>query len=59
MFARHRDARRMNDVGLDALRGEPARQPETVMSGFKRHGNACDPVAILFSLRPPAVQQAQ
>ena len=31
VFARHRDARRMNDVGLDAPRGEPARQPEAVV----------------------------
>jgi hypothetical protein len=34
MFARHRNARCMNDVSLDALRGEPARQPEAVVSGL-------------------------
>src|SRR5262249_57281660 len=36
MFARHRNARGMNDVSLDALRGEPTRQPEAVVSGLER-----------------------
>ena len=45
----------MNDVGLDALRSEPARQPEAVVSGLGTpDGDACDPVAFLFGLRPPA-----
>jgi hypothetical protein len=30
----------MNDVSLDALRGEPARQPEAVVSGLERDGDA-------------------
>src|SRR4029077_3127776 len=59
MFARYRDARCMNDVGLDPLGGEPARQPEAVVPGFERHGDACDPVAVLRAPRPPALQQAQ
>ena len=37
MFARHRDARRMNDVSLDALRSKPVRQLEAVVSSFERH----------------------
>src|SRR5262245_64093707 len=59
VFARHRDARRMNDVSLDALRSKPARQPEAVVSSFECHSGTCDPVAFLFGLRPPAAQQVQ
>jgi hypothetical protein len=54
VFARHRDTRRMNDMGLDALRSEPARQPEAVVSSLERHGDACDPVTFLFGLCPPS-----
>jgi hypothetical protein len=43
-------------VSLDALRGEPARQPKAVVSGLERDGDAGDPVAVLFGLRPPAVR---
>ena len=49
----------MNDVSLDALRGEPARQPEAVVSGLERDSDPCDPVALLLGLRPPAIQQVQ
>jgi hypothetical protein len=49
----------MNDVGLDALRSEPARQPEAVVPGLEGHGDACDPVAFLFGLRPPAAQNLE
>jgi hypothetical protein len=59
MLARHRDARRMNDVGLDALRAEPARQPEAVVSGLERNRDACDPVTFLYGLRTPPAQQVQ
>jgi hypothetical protein len=59
VWACHRNARWMNDVALDALRSEPASQPEAVVSGFKRHGDAFDPVAFLFGLRPPAAQQLE
>jgi hypothetical protein len=38
----------MNDVSLDALRGEPARQPEGVVSGLERDGHPCDPVTLLL-----------
>ncbi len=59
VFARHGDARRMNDVGLNAPRGEPARQPEAVVSGLEGDGDTRDPVAFLLGLRPPAAQQLQ
>ena len=49
----------MNDMGLDALRSEPARQPEAVVSSLERHGDACDTVAFLCGLRPPSAQQVQ
>jgi hypothetical protein len=32
VFARHRNARRMDEVGLDAADAQPARQPEPVAS---------------------------
>jgi hypothetical protein len=59
VFARHRDARRMNDMGLDALRSEPARQPEAVVSSLERNGDAGDPVPLLFGLPTPATQQLE
>jgi hypothetical protein len=34
-------------------------QPEAVVSGLERDRDACDPVAVLLGLHPPAVQQAQ
>src|SRR4029077_6773150 len=40
MFARYRNARCMNDVALAPLRGKPACQPEAVVSGLERHGDA-------------------
>jgi hypothetical protein len=46
----------MNDMGLDALRSEPARQPEAVVSGLERNGDAGDPVALLFGLPTPATR---
>jgi hypothetical protein len=45
MFARHRNARCMNDVSFDAVRGDPTRQPEAVGSVLERDGDPCDPVA--------------
>jgi hypothetical protein len=49
----------MNDMGLDALRSEPARQPEAVVSSLERNGDAGDPMALLFSLPTPATQQLE
>jgi hypothetical protein len=37
----------MNDVDLDTKCGKPARQPEPVVSGLERDGNACDLVTFL------------
>src|ERR1700757_2330264 len=59
VFARDRDTRCMNDVDLDAECGEPARQPETVVSGLERDGNACDLVPFLLGLLLPTAQQLQ
>ena len=49
----------MNDVDLDAECGEPARQPEAVVSGLERDGDACDLVTFLLGFLPPAAQQLQ
>src|SRR4029453_7766534 len=35
VFPRHRNARCMNDVGLDATRSEPPRQPEAISAGLE------------------------
>jgi len=42
MFARHRDARGMDRVRLDATHRKPARQPEAVAAGFE---GKCNPSA--------------
>ena len=59
VFARHRDTRCMNDVDLDAECSEPARQPEAVVSGLERDGDAGDLVTFLLGFLPPAAQQLQ
>jgi hypothetical protein len=41
----------MNNVSLDALRGEPTRQPEAVGSGLERDGDTCDPAALFLGQR--------
>src|SRR5271168_3888463 len=43
MLARHRYTRCVNDVGLDAARLEPARQPEAVTASLEGDCNALDP----------------
>src|SRR5262249_29633985 len=42
MFARHRDARRMNDIRFDIARPQPARQPEAVSASLISEDNALD-----------------
>src|SRR5678815_29515 len=45
MLARHRHTRCVNDVGLDAARLEPARQPEAVTASLEGDCNALDPAS--------------
>ena len=42
VFAQHRDARGMDDVGFVAARSQPARQPEAIASGLISEHDALD-----------------
>src|SRR6266404_737598 len=59
MLARHRYARCVNDVGLDAARLEPARQPEAVTASLKGDCNALDPASCFLRFLSPSMQQLQ
>jgi hypothetical protein len=54
-----RNARWMNDIGLDASAAQLTRQPEAVAAGFDGDDHAFDPVAGLDGFIPPAVQQCE
>jgi hypothetical protein len=57
MLPRHGDARRVNDMGFDAARPQPARQPETVAAGLEGGADARDPTASPGRLVPPTPEQ--
>ena len=59
MLARHGDARRVNDVGFDAMRPQPARQPEAIAAGLEGDGHARDRAAGPGRLALPAPQQLE
>ncbi len=59
MLARHRDTRGVNDVGLNAVRPEPACQPEAVTAGLEGNDNAFDPASCFFRFLPLSMQQSQ
>jgi hypothetical protein len=42
VFARHRDAGRMDDVGLNIARPQPAREPEPVAASLKADDDTLD-----------------
>src|SRR5215204_2706333 len=50
---------RVNDMSLDAVRSEPARQPEAIAAGLKGDGNACDLPAGLARLCAPTVEELE
>ena len=56
MFAGHRDARSMDDVGLDAARLQPARQPEAVAPGLIGANDPPDRPSGLVRFISPAQQ---
>jgi hypothetical protein len=56
VLARHRHACRMNDIGLDAARSQPAGQPEAVPTGLEGDGNAFDLVPRLLRFCSPALE---
>ena len=59
MLARHGDARRVNHVGFDAMRPQPARQPKTIVAGLEGDGHARDRAAGPGRLALPAPQQLE
>src|SRR6476620_10604753 len=59
MRARHRYTRCVNDVGLDAARLEPARQPEAVPASLEGDRNALDPASCFLRFLSPSMQQLQ
>jgi hypothetical protein len=50
MFARHRDARGMNNVILNTARPKPARQPEAIASGLISDNDALDALGERFEM---------
>jgi hypothetical protein len=59
VLARDRNARRMDDVGLDIAGLQPARQPEAVASRLVGDGDALDRVPGLAGFVAPPMQQLQ
>src|SRR4051794_13203516 len=59
MLARDGDAGRVNDMGLDAVRSKPARQPEAIAAGLEGDSDAADLAAGLAGLLTPAVEELE
>src|SRR3954464_4923662 len=59
VFARHGNAGWMNDIGLNATRPQPARQPEAVATGLISDGDARDGTPRLGGFVLPAAEQAK
>jgi hypothetical protein len=59
VLARHGDARRMDDLRLNAPCPQPARQPEAFAAGFVGDGDPRDPASRLGRLVLPAPQQGE
>jgi hypothetical protein len=55
VFARHRDARGMDDVSLDVARPQPARQPEAIATCLISDDNALDLAPNLASFMAPTL----
>ena len=58
-LARHCNAGGMDDVNLDPLIPQPARQPETVAPSFECHHHPLDLAARFDGLVSPAMKQLQ
>jgi hypothetical protein len=59
VFARHRHTRCVNDVGLNVVCIEPARQPEAVTASLESDSDAFYPVSCLLRFLSPSMQQLQ
>ena len=59
VLARHRDAGGMDDVGLDVVRPQPAREPEPVAASLKGDDDALDVAPSLAGFAAPTMQELQ
>src|SRR6516165_10358924 len=59
VFARHRDTGRMDDVGLNITRPQPAREPEAVAAGLIGDDDTLDVAPSLAGFAAPAMQELQ
>src|SRR6185437_1007744 len=59
VFARHRDAGRMDDIGLNIARPQPAREPEPVAASLKGDDNTLDVAPSLAGFAAPTMQEFQ
>ncbi|MDI2078423.1 hypothetical protein, partial [Bradyrhizobium sp. Mp27] len=59
VLARYRDARCVNDVDLNIMCPEPARQPEAVTAGLESDSDAFDVMPSLRRFISPSMQQFQ
>src|SRR5262249_11840519 len=59
MFARYRNARRVDHIGLDLTGAQPARQPEAVAASLIGHSDPLDDLAGLIGFLLPTMQKLQ
>src|SRR6202022_1639513 len=57
VFARHRDAGRMDDVNLDIARPQPAREPKAVAASLKGDDDTLDVAPSLAGFVAPTMQE--
>jgi hypothetical protein len=57
VLTRHCHARSMNDVGLDTVHSQPARQPKAIPAGLEGNSNTADLVACLLRFCLPSPQK--
>ena len=59
VFTRYRYARCVDDMGLDAARPEPARQPETISAGLEGNCDAFDLASCFLRFLSPSMHSAR
>jgi len=59
MFTRHRNAARMDHLGLDLSRAQPTRQPKAISAGLEGNDDPDDGLAGLYRLVAPTIQKLQ
>src|SRR5246500_3078282 len=59
VFARHRDAGGMDDIGLNIARPQPAREPKPVAASLKGNDDTLDVAPSLAGFMAPTMQELQ